>query len=62
MAKIDNETTVVLTSFVKANKNEMTSKKVGALAARAMTKPSSLTVAEIRVLAASVLTQLPDKK
>lgn len=42
--------------------NEKSSKQLASLASRAMQKPSSLTAAEVKSLAASVLTQAPDKK
>jgi|HubBroStandDraft_6_1064221.scaffolds.fasta_scaffold696207_3 hypothetical protein len=42
--------------------NEKSSSKSGTLASKAMTKPASLTKAEIRSLGASVLTQRPDHK
>lgn len=43
-------------------KHEFSSAKVAKLAAKAMKDPKSLTEAEIKSLAASVLTQRPDKK
>ena len=42
-------------------KNEFSSAKVAKIAARAMTHPESLTMEEIKALAASVLTQRPNK-
>ncbi len=42
-------------------KNEKTGKDVGTIAAKAMRDPGSLTKKEIRSLAASALTQRPDK-
>jgi hypothetical protein len=42
-------------------KNEKTGKDVGSIAAKAMRDPGSLTNKEIRSLAASALTQRPDK-
>lgn len=42
--------------------NEKSSKQVAKLAARALKKPESLTLDEIKILAASVLTQAPDRK
>jgi len=43
-------------------RNEKTSKKLASLASRALQKPSSLNATEVKSLAASVLTQAPDKK
>lgn len=43
-------------------RNEKTSKKVAAIAARALRDPGSLTHDEIKAIAASALTQRPDKK
>lgn len=43
-------------------KNEKSGVKTGKIASRGMTKPASLTNREIKSLAASVLTQRPDKK
>ena len=42
-------------------KNEKTGKSVGSIAAKAMRDPGSLTNKEIKSLAASALTQRPDK-
>ena len=42
--------------------NEKSGSKVGSIAAKAMTKPGSLSNAEIRSLGASVMTQRPDSK
>lgn len=42
-------------------KNEKTSQRVSAIAAKAMKDPASLTSAEIKSLAASALTQAADK-
>ena len=42
--------------------NEFSSERVGKIAAKAMHDPKSLTEAEIKSLAASVLTQRPNKK
>ncbi len=42
-------------------KNEKTGKDVGTIAAKAMRDPGSLTKKEIQSLAASALTQRPDK-
>lgn len=42
-------------------KNEFSSARVGKIAARALKDPKSLTEAEIKSLAASVLTQRPNK-
>ncbi len=41
--------------------NEKTGSKVGSIASKAMTKPSSLTNKEIKSLGASAMTQRPDK-
>ena len=43
-------------------KNEKTSKAMASLASRALKTPEKLTKAEIKKLAASVLTQASDKK
>ena len=43
-------------------KNEKTSKRIGAIASRAMRDPASLTLDEIRSLGASATTQRPDRK
>ena len=43
-------------------KNEKTSKRIGAIASRAMRDPASLTLDEIRALGASATTQRPDRK
>jgi len=42
-------------------KNEKTSSKVASLASKALQKPSSITPKQVKTLAASVLTQAPDK-
>jgi hypothetical protein len=42
-------------------KNEKTSKKVATIASKGLKNPKSLTKAEIKTLAASTLTQAPDK-
>jgi carnitine O-acetyltransferase len=42
-------------------KNEKTSKRIASLGGRALRDPGSLTLAEIRELGGSVLTQAPDK-
>jgi hypothetical protein len=42
--------------------NEFSSERVGKIAAKALKNPSSLTEDEIKSLAASVLTQRPNKK
>lgn len=42
--------------------NEKTSAKVAAIAAKAMQNPTSLSAQEIKELAASVLTQAPDRQ
>lgn len=47
---------------VKMSKNEKTSKKIATIAAKGLKSPEKLTKAEIKALAASVLTQAPDKK
>ena len=44
------------------SQNEKTSTKVAALAAKAMQNPGSLSPQEIKELAASVLTQSPDRQ
>ena len=44
------------------SKNEKTSKKIATIAAKGLKSPEKLTKAEIKALAASVLTQAPDKK
>lgn len=41
--------------------NEQSSPRLASLAARAMRAPASLSEADIRALAASVLTQAPDR-
>ena len=43
-------------------KNEKTSKRIGAIASKAMRDPASLTLDEIRALGASATTQRPDRK
>jgi len=43
-------------------KNEKSSSKMGTLASKAMTKPGSLSNAQVKSLGASVLTQRPDHK
>lgn len=43
-------------------KNEKTSSKVASIASQGLKKPGSLTNKEIKTIAASVLTQTPDKK
>lgn len=43
-------------------KNEKTSKAIATLASKALKNPGSITKAEIKKIAASVLTQAPDKK
>jgi hypothetical protein len=43
-------------------KNEKTSKRIGAIASKAMRDPASLTLDEIRSLGASATTQRPDRK
>lgn len=47
---------------VEMSKNEKTSKKIAAIAAKGLKSPEKLTKAEIKALAASALTQAPDKK
>ena len=42
-------------------KNEKTGNEVGSIAARGLRDPGSLTKKEIKALAASALTQRPDK-
>jgi hypothetical protein len=42
--------------------NEKTSAKVSAIASKALQNPSSLSPQEIKELAASVLTQAPDRQ
>ena len=42
-------------------KNEKTGSKVASLASKALQKPSSITTKQVKTLAASVLTQSPDK-
>jgi hypothetical protein len=44
------------------SKNEKTGGKIGTIASKAMTSPSSLSNKEIRSLGASALTQRPDNK
>ena len=41
--------------------NEKTSTTIGSIAARGLRKPESLTMQEVRALAASALTQRPDQ-
>ena len=43
------------------SKNEKTSKKIATIAAKGLKSPEKLTKAEIKALAASALTQAPDK-
>lgn len=43
-------------------KNEKTSKSVGSLASKLLRKPATATAKQVKTLAASVLTQRPDKK
>jgi len=43
-------------------KNEKTSAKVASIAAKGLKSPGSLTKAQIKTLAASALTQAPDRK
>jgi hypothetical protein len=43
-------------------KNEKTSPKVGKIASKGLRAPSTLTTKQIKTLAASALTQRPDKK
>lgn len=43
-------------------KNEHTSRKVAKIASQGLKSPKTLTSAQIKTLAASVLTQAPDKK
>jgi hypothetical protein len=42
-------------------RNERTSKRVAAIAAKGLKTPSKLTAEEIKLVCASVLTQRPDK-
>jgi hypothetical protein len=44
-----------------SKKNEKTSRTIGSIAARALKNPGDATNAEIRKLAGSALTQVPDK-
>lgn len=44
------------------SKNEKTGSRVGTIASKALKKPSSISNAQIKSLAASVLTQRPDHK
>jgi IS1 family transposase len=46
---------------IRLAKNEKTSGKVASIASKALQKPSSVTPKQIKTLAASVLTQAPDK-
>lgn len=43
-------------------KNEKTSDKVGSIASQGLRDPKSLTPSQIKTLAASALTQVPDHK
>jgi hypothetical protein len=43
-------------------RNEQTSKQVASIASKALQKPSSITPKQIKTIAASVLTQAPNKK
>jgi hypothetical protein len=43
-------------------RNERTSKEVASIASKALQKPSSITTKQIKTIAASVLTQAPNKK
>ncbi len=43
-------------------RNEKSSKELASLASRALRQPNTLNAREIKSLAASVLTQAPDKK
>jgi hypothetical protein len=45
-----------------SERNEVTSKEIASLAAKALREPESLSFAEIRRLAASNLTQRPDRE
>jgi hypothetical protein len=47
--------------FITMAANEKTSPAIAKLASKAMKAPSTLTTLEIKKLAASVLTQVPDK-
>ncbi len=49
-----------MTKPVKSN-NETTSQRVASIASQALRNPSSVTKAQIKTIAASVLTQTPDK-
>lgn len=51
----------IVTRMIMA-KNEKTGSKVGAIASKGLQKPGSLTNKEIKSLAASALTQRPNKK
>ncbi len=44
------------------SKNEKTSKPVAKIAAKGLSDPASLTNKQVKTLAASALTQAPDKK
>jgi len=46
----------------KMANNEKTSKKVASIAAKGLRSPGSLTRKEIKTLAASALTQAPDRR
>jgi hypothetical protein len=53
---LGNEKGIVMT------KNERTGAKVGKIASKGLRNPSALTASEIKILAASALTQRPDHK
>jgi hypothetical protein len=43
-------------------RNEVTSKRIAAIAAKGIKSPLKLTLEEVQMICASVLTQAPDKK
>ena len=50
------------TKKTHASNKEVTSKSVASIASQALRKPASVTNKQIKTIAASVLTQTPDKK
>lgn len=47
---------------IHASSKEVTSQRVASIASQALRKPASVTNKQIKTIAASVLTQTPDKK
>lgn len=61
-ARLDDPEPVLEDPMAKQSRAEVSSARVAAIAARALKAPSSLTMAEIKALAASVLTQRPTRR